>query len=42
VRVPQDAEITVSLDHDRKAFGTIKGDEKKDKPEARTTPGGAD
>ncbi|MCA9319267.1 MAG: hypothetical protein KDB53_00965 [Planctomycetes bacterium] len=40
--VPQDSEISVSVDHDRSAFGTIKGtDEKKEPVIGGTTPGGS-
>jgi hypothetical protein len=41
VSVPKNAEIAVSVDHDRSAFGPIKGsDQKKDEPKAGVTPGG--
>jgi hypothetical protein len=37
VRVPKDAEIEVSLEHKRKAFGGITGSSKKDKIEGGVT-----
>jgi hypothetical protein len=42
VSVPDNSEITVTVDHDRSAFGTIKGtDQKKEPTIGGTTPGGS-
>jgi hypothetical protein len=40
VSVPADATITVSLEHDRSAFGDIKGNDKVEEQKAGVTPGG--
>ena len=37
MRVPQDSEIDVELDHDRKAFGRITGDDKDDEAQGGVT-----
>jgi len=39
VSVPTEGPIKVTLEHDRKAFGVIKGREKGDEPQAGVTPG---